>query len=135
MKKALTLFLTLLLLSLLPISLSGCGKPYDKALTGAWQVVSYVTADGMDASVENELFLVFYGNGYGETKTHEESYNSFQYTARKGTMTRRINYGRGEPVEVVETYRLEAGDTLVIVSPETDNAPAATMTLKKVQTI
>lgn len=134
MKKTLTLLLALLLLSLLPVTLVACGKPYDKSLTGAWQVVSYVTEDGMDASVENELFLVFYGNGYGETKTHEESYNSFQYTARKGSMTRQINYGRGEPVEVVETYRLEADGTLVIVSPETDNAPAATMTLKKVET-
>lgn len=134
MKKITAIFLSLLTLALLPFALSGCGNQYDKQLEGVWQITSYVTADGLDATVESELFLVFYGNGHGETKTREESYNSFRYTARKGKMMRIINHGRGEAEEVAETYRIEADGTLVIVSPETKNAPAATMTLKKVET-
>lgn len=134
MKKAFTIFLSLLTLALLSFSLLGCGNKYDKRLDGVWQVVSYVTEDGTEASVENDLFLVFYGNGYGETKTREESYNAFQYTARKGKMTRIINYGRGEAEEVEEAYQLGNDGTLVITSPKTKNAPAATMTLKKVET-
>lgn len=133
MKKHLSLFLSLLMIALLPFSLSACQNKYDKQLEGIWQLVSYTTESG-DASVENDLFWVFYGNGYGETKTREETYHSFQYTARKGNMTRTINYGRGEPEVVEETYRFEEDGTLVIVSPETQNAPAATMRLKKVET-
>jgi hypothetical protein len=134
MKKALTIVLALLTIASLPFGLSACAGKYDKELDGVWQVTSYVTADGTDASIENDLFLVFYGNGYGETKNREQSHNSFQYTARKGQMTRTIHYGRGEPEQVEETYRIEADGTLVIVSPETRNAPAATMKLKKVET-
>ena len=133
MKKHLTLFLSLLMIALLPFSLTACQNKCDKRLEGIWQLTSYTTESG-EASVENDLFIVFYASGYGETKTREEAYNSFQYTARKGSMTRTINYGRGEPEEVVETYRLEEDGTLVIVSPETKNAPAATIRLKKVET-
>jgi hypothetical protein len=131
MKKILTLILCCLIVASLPMGLSGCAGKYDQSLDGVWKVVSYVTADGVDASVEHDLFVVFYGNGYGETKTLKETYNSFAYTASKGTMIRTINDGRGEPEEVAETYRIESDGTLIITSPETRNAPAATMKLKR----
>ena len=134
MKKCLILSLSLLMLTLLPFTLAGCGNKYDDSLSGVWQVVSFVTEDGAEASVEGDLFLVFYGNGYGATKNREENHNTFQYTARKGNLTRTINYGKGDPETVEETYRFEEDGTLVIISPEARYSPAATMTLKKVET-
>ena len=134
MKKILAVFLSLLSLTLLPFTLTGCGNKYDESLSGVWEVVSYVTEDGAEASVEGDLFLVFYGNGYGATKNREENHNTFQYTARRGKLTRTIDYGKGDPEEVEETYRFEEDGTLVIVSPQTRYSPAATMTLKKVET-
>lgn len=134
MKKFLIAFLSVLMLTLLPCSMTGCAGKYDDNLSGVWQVTTFVTVDGTEASVEGELFLVFYGNGYGATQNREQNHNTFQYTARKGKLTRTIDYGKGEPEVVHETYRLEKDGSLVIISPETRNAPAATMTLKKVET-
>jgi len=133
MKKHLAFALSLLMIALMPLTLSYCGNKYDDALNGIWQLTAYTLESGEEASIENDLFLVFYGNGYGETKTREETYHTFQYTARRGDLTRVIDYGKGEAEEVAETYRIEEDGTLVIVSPETSSAPAATMRLKKVE--
>ena len=118
-------------LILLSCTLYGCAPKYDEALDGTWVIVSYVTQDGVNAPIENELFLVFYGNGHGEMRSATDTYNTFTYTTRRGCMMRVIDYGRGEPETVEETYKINEDGTLTIISPETRNAPAVTMTLKK----
>lgn len=118
-------------LILLTCTLDGCAPKYDEALDGTWVIVSYVTQDGVNAPIENELFLVFYGNGHGEMRSATDTYNTFTYTTRRGSMMRVIDYGRGEPETVEETYKINEDGTLTIISPETRNAPAVTMTLKK----
>ena len=111
--------------------LYGCAPGYDEALEGTWVIISYVTQDGVSATIENELCIVFYDNGYGETRSTTENYNTFTYTARRGSMMRVIDNGRGESEPVEETYVINEDGTLTIISPETRNAPAITMTLKR----
>ena len=116
---------------LLTCALYGCASKYDEALDGTWVIISYVTQDGVSAPIENELFIVFYGNGHGEMRSASDTYNTFTYTTRRGSMLRVIDYGRGEPEAVEETYTINEDGTLTIISPETRNAPAVTMTLKR----
>ncbi|MBR2621603.1 MAG: hypothetical protein IKC97_04435 [Clostridia bacterium] len=126
--RAAALVLSILLLS---CALCSCASRYDEALSGTWVITSFVTQDGTNATIENELCIVFDGNGHGEMRTASEAYYTFTYTARRGSMLRVIDYGRGEPEVVEETYTIQPDGTLTIVTPETQNAPAATIMFKR----
>ena len=103
----------------------------EPSLTGSWVITSFVLEDGTQTSIENELYLTFYDGGFGETKSGTNTHNAFTFVASEGKLTRTIDYGRGEPEVVQETYTFHEDGTLTIQSPATKNAPASTMTLKR----
>ena len=111
----------------------GCHEQTESepSLTGSWVITSFVLEDGTQTSIENELYLTFYDGGFGETKSGTNTHNAFTFVASEGKLTRTIDYGRGEPEVVQETYTFHEDGTLTIQSPATKNAPAATMTLKR----
>ncbi|MBE6621248.1 MAG: hypothetical protein E7625_07820 [Ruminococcaceae bacterium] len=128
MKKILS---CVLLLTVLLLPLAGCAKD-DARISGAWIMASYVTEDGVDAEIENALYMLFYSSGYGETKSESETYQSFTYTAKRGKMTRELDLGNGQIEVLEETYEIsEDGLTLTIRTPKTRSSPGATITLKK----
>lgn len=129
MKKILS---CMLLLAIVLLPQVGCAKDDTALISGAWIMESYVTEDGIDAAIENTLYMLFYSSGYGETKSENETYQSFTYTARRGKMTREIDPGNGQVEVLEETYEIsEDGLTLTIHTPKTKSSPGATITLKK----
>ena len=128
--------LNLSLALLLTLCALSCAKEPPKeeetpSLFGSWVITSYVLENGTEASIENELYIVFYEGGYGETKSGMETHNAFTFTAEDGKLTRVMDYGHGQTETVEESYVFNDDGTLTIHSPATKNAPAATMTLKR----
>ena len=133
MKKTISLLLIFLLLLSLSMPLVGCAKDDTATLKGQWLMVSYVTLDGVDAAIENNLYMLFFGNGYGETKSDEEIYQSFTYQARGGNMTREVDLGNGAVEVLEETYELSEGGTrLTLHTPASSSGPGATIVLQKI---
>lgn len=128
--------LSLLLAILLALCAVSCtDKPQEEqtapSLVGSWVITSFVLEDGTSASIENELYITFYEGGYGETKSGMNTHNAFTFTAVNGTLTRVMDYGHNITETIEETYVFNDDGTLTIHSPETRNAPASTMTLKR----
>jgi hypothetical protein len=121
----------LLALTLIALPLVACGSSEQDAkdFVGRWRMTSFVTDDGQQPNIENELDMIFYSTGIGEAQIDGQTLYCFDYTVKDGTLHRLISYTNQNHSEVDESY--EFGDdrrTLTIYSP----ADEATIVLEKV---
>jgi hypothetical protein len=130
MKRIFTLLLILTMLTAMAVGCNDKSEP-EPSLAGSWVITSFILEDGTVTSIEHELYITFFEGGYGETKSGTETYNAFTFVASNGKLTRTIDYGKGNPEIVEESYVFNDDGTLTIHSPATKNAPAETMTLKR----
>ena len=127
--RALLMLLALILLAL-PLVACGDGDQDASDFVGRWRMVSYVTDSGTEATIENELDMIFYTTGIGEAQIDGETLYCFDYTVKDGTLHRVITYTHANTSEVDETYTFgEDRRTLTVYSPEDE----ATIVLEKIE--
>ena len=89
--RALLMLLTLALLAL-PLVACGNSEQDTRDFVGRWRMVSYVTDDGAQANIENELDMIFYSTGIGEAQIDGQTLYCFEFTVDGGTLHRIITY-------------------------------------------
>ena len=127
--RALLMLLTLALLAL-PLVACGNSEQDTRDFVGRWRMVSYVTDDGAQANIENELDMIFYSTGIGEAQIDGQTLYCFEFTVDGGTLHRIITYTNTNYSEVDETYEFSKDRrTVTIYSPE----DKATLVLEKIE--
>ncbi len=110
--------------------LTSCASRDAEWLAGRWRMISFTTDDAQQATIENELDMIFYTTGVGEAQIDGETLYMFDYTVKRGKLNRIITYSTTNIVEANETYSFSNDHrTLTVYSP----ADGATIVLEKIE--